>query len=74
MDRSYRPLAFTLGGLGVFAALFVLGSVTGWWSAAENEQAIGEISRWCERVGGGIESPRVSMKTGAIQVSVEVEC
>ena len=25
----------------------------GWGPAAENEQAIGQISRWCERVSGG---------------------
>ena len=38
----------------MFAALFVLGGATGWWSPAGNEQAIGEISRWCERVADGI--------------------
>ncbi|MDA2978788.1 MAG: ceramidase domain-containing protein [Actinomycetota bacterium] len=54
MDRSFRPIAFALGALGVFAVLFVIGGATGWWSAAENEQGIGEISRWCERVGGGM--------------------
>lgn len=54
MDRSYRPLALAVASLGVFAVLFVIGGMTGWWSAAANEQAVGEISRWCERVGGGI--------------------
>jgi hypothetical protein len=38
----------------MFAVLFIIGGVTGWWSAAENEQAIGEVSRWCERVSGGV--------------------
>ena len=54
MDRSYRPLVLALVALGVFAALFVTGGVIGWWDPAANEQAIGEVSRWCERVSGGI--------------------
>lgn len=54
MDRSFRPLAVTLGALAVFAALFVAGGLVGWWDPAANEQAIGEVSRWCERVSGGI--------------------
>jgi len=34
--------------------MFIAGGAAGWWTAAENEQAIGEVSRWCERVSGGI--------------------
>ena len=37
----------------VTALLFILFGSNGWGPAAENEQAIGEISRWCERVSGG---------------------
>jgi len=51
---AYRPLMYTLVALGVFAVLFVLGGETGWWTPAENEPAIGEVSRWCERVGDGL--------------------
>lgn len=54
MDQPYGPMTYAIGALGVFAVLFVIGGATGWWTAAENEQAIGEISRWCERVSGGI--------------------
>ncbi len=54
MRSVYRPTMLALVALGVFAALFVIGGVTGWWSPAANEQAIGEISRWCERVGDGL--------------------
>ncbi len=43
-----------LGALGVFAVLFLIGGAIGWWSPAADEQAIGEISRWCERVSGGL--------------------
>jgi hypothetical protein len=50
----YRPITYALGALGVFGILFVAGGVAGWWTAAANEQAIGEVSRWCERVRGGI--------------------
>ena len=35
------------------ALLFIVFGANGWGPAAENEQAIGEISRWCERVSGG---------------------
>lgn len=33
---------------------FVLIGLTGWGSPAANEQPIGEASRWCERVSGGL--------------------
>ena len=33
--------------------LFVIFGSNGWGPAASNEQAIGEISRWCERVSAG---------------------
>lgn len=40
--------------LGVFAVGFVGAGIVGWGPPAANEQAIGEISRWCERVSGGL--------------------
>ena len=33
--------------------LFIIFGSNGWGPAASNEQAIGEISRWCERVSAG---------------------
>jgi Ceramidase len=54
MVRPYRPLAYAVVSLGVFAVLFVAGGLSGWWAPAANEQAIGEVSRWCERVSGGL--------------------
>ena len=34
-------------------SLFLVFGYNGWGTPAANEQAIGEISRWCERVSGG---------------------
>ena len=34
--------------------IYVVIGAIGWGEQASNEQAIGEISRWCERVSGGI--------------------
>lgn len=54
MRPAYRPTAYALAALAVFAGLFIIGGAAGWWTPAANEQAIGEVSRWCERVSGGI--------------------
>jgi len=54
MRLPYRPIVYALGALAGFALLFLVGGLTGWWTPADNEQAIGEVSRWCERVSGGI--------------------
>ena len=54
MDSPNRPTIVALGALAAFGVLFVAGGVTGWWEPADYESAIGEISRWCERVSGGI--------------------
>lgn len=51
---AYRPLAIALVALAAFAALFIAAGYLGWWAPAANEQAIGEVSRWCERVSGGL--------------------
>jgi hypothetical protein len=40
--------------LATFAVVFVALGTNGWGPAADNEQAIGEVSRWCERVSGGL--------------------
>ena len=34
-------------------SLFIVFGYNGWGTPAANEQAVGEISRWCERVSGG---------------------
>ena len=50
---TYRPMRIALGALAVFAVGFIGAGLAGWGPPAANEQAIGEVSRWCERVSGG---------------------
>jgi hypothetical protein len=54
MRSPFVPLGIAVGALAVFAVGFVLVGLGGWGPAAANEQAIGEVSRWCERVSGGL--------------------
>lgn len=51
---AYRPLRIALGALAAFGVVFVAAGLVGWGPPAANEQAIGEVSRWCERVAGGL--------------------
>ena len=54
MRDSLFPLRWALGSLATFAIGFVAVGASGWGARAANEQAIGEVSRWCERVSGGL--------------------
>lgn len=54
MRSPYAPLRFAAWAVVAFGAVFVAVGVAGWGPAAANEQAIGEVSRWCERVSGGL--------------------
>lgn len=54
MRSTWTPTRRALGALAAFAAIFLVTGIGGWGAPAANEQAIGEISRWCERVSGGI--------------------
>ncbi|MDH3296627.1 MAG: ceramidase domain-containing protein, partial [Acidimicrobiia bacterium] len=54
MIPRHRPLTWAVTALAVFAVLFLLGGATGWWTPASYEPAVGEVSRWCERVNGGL--------------------
>jgi hypothetical protein len=53
VSNPYRPIRLTLWSLLGFAVVFGGVGLVGWGPAAENEQAIGEVSRWCERVSSG---------------------
>jgi hypothetical protein len=46
-------LLLALVAMAVFVTAAVLLGGGGWGRPAANEQAIGEVSRWCERVSGG---------------------
>ena len=50
---KYKPLQYVLISLLVFLVVSLINGQNGWGPPASNEQAIGEISRWCERVSGG---------------------
>ena len=50
---KYKPLQYALLSLFLFLVISLINGQNGWGPSASNEQAIGEISRWCERVSGG---------------------
>lgn len=54
MKSPYRPIRIAAWSLVGFATLFVMAGVIGWWAPADYEQAVGEVSRWCERVSAGL--------------------
>ena len=54
MITLQKPLFIALGLVIVFMTIYVLLGAFGWGAQASNEQAIGEISRWCERVSDGL--------------------
>jgi hypothetical protein len=54
METAYRPMKTALWALLAFGAVFTLAGINGWGPPAANEQAIGEVSRWCERVSGSL--------------------
>ncbi|MDA9655594.1 ceramidase domain-containing protein [Candidatus Actinomarina] len=51
--NKLTPFLFALTSIFITTLLFIIFGSNGWGPAAANEQAIGEISRWCERVSGG---------------------
>jgi len=51
---SSTPLRIGLGGIALFIVASVVARIDGWGLPATNESAIGEASRWCERVSGGL--------------------
>ncbi len=54
MRSPFTPLRVASVAFGVFSVAFIAIGLSGWGTPAGNEQAIGEISRWCERVSGGL--------------------
>jgi hypothetical protein len=54
MPSPYAPLRYAAWAVVAFGVVFVAFGLSGWGPPAANEQAIGEISRWCERVSGGL--------------------
>ncbi len=54
MSEAHRPLRIAGAAFGAFIVGFLTWGAIGWGDPATNEQAIGEVSRWCERVSGGL--------------------
>lgn len=54
MRRPPTPTRLALYGLALFAVAYVAIGLIGWGPRAANESAIGEVSRWCERVRSGL--------------------
>ena len=54
MPVEHKPLSIALGLVIMFMILYAIMGSFGWGLPASNEQAIGEVSRWCERVSAGI--------------------
>ena len=50
----YRPLRTAAWALVAFTVVFVGVGLVGWGPPAPYEQAVGEVSRWCERVSGSL--------------------
>jgi hypothetical protein len=52
--RQWTPTRLALAALAAFTVVYVGFGLNGWGTPAANEQAIGEVSRWCERVHDGL--------------------
>lgn len=53
-STPYAPLRIAVVTVAVFLVAYALLGSDGWGPRAPNEQAIGAVSRWCERVAGGL--------------------
>ena len=51
---AYKPLKLGLAASFAFFVGYVLFGWQGWGTPAGVEQAVGEVSRWCERVQPGL--------------------
>ena len=54
MPAHHKPIVIALGFVITFMITYVVFGSVGWGLPASNEQAIGEVSRWCERVSAGL--------------------
>ncbi|MBT8166412.1 MAG: ceramidase domain-containing protein [Acidimicrobiia bacterium] len=52
--KAWTPTRIAVASVVAFALIYIAFGSNGWGSPAENEQPIGEISRWCERVEDGL--------------------
>ena len=52
--NAYRPFQIGLLASGLFFVGYIAFGWQGWGTPAAVEQAVGEVSRWCERVQPGL--------------------
>ena len=52
--KNYFPLIVAISSVFGFFIIYTLFGLDGWGERASNENAIGEVSRWCERVSDGL--------------------
>ena len=52
--KNYFPLKVAISSVFGFFIIYILFGLDGWGDRASNENAIGEVSRWCERVSDGL--------------------
>ena len=52
--KNYFPLKVAISSVFGFFIIYILFGLDGWSDRASNENAIGEVSRWCERVSDGL--------------------
>ena len=53
-QKNFLPFKIASFSIFTFFLIYILFGLDGWGSRATNENAIGEISRWCERVSDGL--------------------
>ena len=54
MNSPFTPMRIAAGAVVTFGVVFALVGLGGWGPVAANEQAIGDVSRWCQRVSSGL--------------------
>ena len=52
--NNFFPLKVAIYSVLGFFTIYILFGLDGWGDRASNENAIGEVSRWCERVSDGL--------------------
>ena len=52
--KNYFPLKVAISSVFGFFIIYILFGLDGWGDRASNENAIVEVSRWCERVSDGL--------------------
>ena len=52
--NNFFPLKVAIYSVLGFFTIYILFGLDGWGDRASNENAVGQVSRWCERVSDGL--------------------